>query len=59
MSEAALQFIFESLCYFAKTDESNARQMTLNYIDRGLLTDEQITEITSILNSESVSVDIK
>ncbi len=59
MSETALQFIFESLCYFAKTDESNARQMTLNYIDRGLLTDEQITEITSILNSKSVSVDIK
>ncbi len=50
MSETALQFIFESLCYFARVDETNARQMTLTYIDRGLLTSEQILTISSILN---------
>ena len=51
MSEVALQFIFESLCYFAQIDETNARQMTLTYIDRGLLTDNQIIAISNILGS--------
>ncbi len=51
MSQVALQFIFESLCYFAQIDETNARQMTLTYIDRGLLTDDQIIAISNILGS--------
>ena len=51
MSQVALQFIFESLCFFAQTDETNARQMTLTYIDRGLLTDDQIIAISNILGS--------
>ena len=51
MSQVALQFIFESLCYFARIDETNARQMALTYIDRGYLTDAQIMEISEILGS--------
>lgn len=51
MSQVALQFIFESLCYFAQIDETNARQMTLTYIDRGLLTDDQIIAISNILGT--------
>lgn len=66
MSQVALQFIFESLCYFAQIDETNARQMTLTYIDRGLLTDDQIITISNILGSaikpetsESINSDIE
>lgn len=53
ISETAKQFIFESLCYFARVDEINARQMTMSYIDRGILTDQQVVEIMNILASGS------
>ena len=49
ISDVAKQFIFETLCFFAKTDQLNARQMTLTYIDKNLLTDEQITTISNII----------
>lgn len=49
ISEVAKQFIFETLCFFARTDQVNARQMTLTYIDRRLLTDEQIITIDTLI----------
>ena len=49
MSEVARKYIFDAIRYMFTASPISACQISLTYIDRGIFTDEQISEFNELL----------